>query len=187
MTSPPSGSSDPPRLHLDRIVAEVLNGATDDVYLMLPFIAWKLKQFRLDHQYDPCDIFLDAYNRAVKAIDKGEQIHNIPGWLKSTAFNIIREYSRKAQQIKTESMEHQQFADLSEPCITDEILEMRLAWLLTALSELKMTDREILHLRMQGLSYEEIAQQRGGTAAALRQKVSRLLKQLRHSASQVEQ
>ncbi|MBD2082062.1 sigma-70 family RNA polymerase sigma factor [Leptolyngbya sp. FACHB-17] len=64
---------------------------------------------------------------------------------------------------------------------------MRLAWLLTALAKLKTADQEILHLRMQGRSYEEIAQQRGGTVVALRQKVSRLLKQLRQSASEIDE
>lgn len=180
-------SSDRQRYRLDRIVAEVLNGETDELHQILPFIAWKLHQFHLEHQYDPRDIFLDAYNRAVKAIEKGEEIRSVPAWLKSTAFNIIREYSRKAGKLRTEPLQDQKLPNAPDYCDTDELLEIRLAWLLTALAKLKTADQEILHLRMQGLSYEEIAQQRGGTVAALRQKVSRLLKQLRQSASEIDE
>jgi RNA polymerase sigma factor (sigma-70 family) len=175
------------RQELNRLVAEVLNGGQDDIHQILPFIAWKLQSFRLRHQYDPCDIFLDAYDRAMMTIERGEPIRNIPAWFKSTTFNIIREYDRKAKKLKTEPLEYQQIPNAPEPCIADEILEARLAWLLTALGQLKTTDQEILHLRMQGMTYEEIALKRGGTVAALRQQVSRLLKQLRQSARHFEE
>lgn len=175
------------RQQLDQVVAEVLNGGQDDMHQILPFIALKLHCFRLRQHYEPGDIFLDTYARAVMAIERGEAIRNIPAWFKSTAFNIIREYARKAGKLKTESLEYQQIPNAPEPCIADEILEERLAWLLTALGQLKTTDQEILHLRMQGMTYEEIALKRGGTVAALRQQVSRLLKRLRQSASEFEE
>lgn len=200
-TFDPSPMSDPPpdageglscklrdrwRQQLDQLVSEVLNDSHDQLHQILPFIEWKLRSFGLQHKYEARDIFLEAYERAVKVLEREETIQRLPAWLKSTAFNIIREYARKAGKFKMTAMDHQQFANLPELEMTDEMLETKVAWLLSELAQLKAEDRAILELRMQGWSYEEIVRQRGGTATALRQRVSRLLRQLRQIASELD-
>lgn len=191
MASPPSNPSGPLhnpqwRHQLDQIVSEVLNDEQKNLYHILPFIEWKLRSCGLQHKYDARDIFLESYERAVKAIERQEVIRHLPAWFKATSFNIIREYARKAGKLKMTSLDNQQLANVPAPCISDEILEAEVSWLLDALKQLKPEDQALLEMRMQGYSYEEIVRQRGGTVTALRQKVSRLLKQLRQSAKQLD-
>lgn len=178
--------SDRWRQQLDQLVSEVLNDQHDQLFQILPFIEWKLRSFGLQHKYEARDIFLEAYERAVKLLDREETIQRLPAWLKSTSFNIIREYARKAGRFKMTAMDQQQFANLPELEMTDDMLETKVTWLLSELAQMRADDRAILELRMQGWSYEEIVRQRGGTATALRQRVSRLLRQLRQIANELD-
>ncbi|MEM9485548.1 MAG: RNA polymerase sigma factor [Cyanobacteria bacterium P01_F01_bin.116] len=137
---------------------ELSSGNSQDCIATWKFIYKKVHQFHLN-----CDAYAvvnEAYLRGVKAIENGEDIRKPLPWVRSTAFNIIREWSRKQNRITTDSSFLENY--LSNTTIDTELLtdiDTEVGYMLrAALSTLPTQERELLTLRwIDGLSWREIA------------------------------
>lgn len=87
---------------LDKAIEEILGKDNPYAYSVLTFIHQRLRQYNLGKWMEAHDVLHDAYRRGKTAEDQGKTIHNPHAWLKSTAFNIIRERSRAWSSISTD-------------------------------------------------------------------------------------
>jgi len=190
----PDRQSLTPRKSLDAVMTEVfLNVDGCDVHRLLPFIRRLLHQFRLTSFHDECEIVIEAYHRAIKTIESGDPIRNIPAWFKSTSYNIVREWSKqKLKQVwlcdrlqtTSEVMFH------PEDMGFNHAIGQNLEWLQRSLQSLDREQELILTLRIvKGLPWKEVAEyfvkenlaekNDRQLQARLRQEGCRLLKSLR--------
>lgn len=81
-------------------IKSLLDAKEYQTYSIIPTIKRYLIQFSLDQDYEPNDIFQEAYIRGLKKIIKLEDIPCIPAWIKLTSLNIIREKCRDKEKQK---------------------------------------------------------------------------------------
>lgn len=154
-----------------------------------------LRQYKLQDRFSPYDVFNEAYDRAFKKLEKGEEIPNIPPWFRTTCFNIIREWSRET--IRTDGVncsypkddqdgEREQEIGIYNP---NQMTNLDLLAMYELYKQLPELTRKVLRLHVSGMSWEEIADQliesgeqsgdRSHVAQALAQRASRSRKCLR--------
>ena len=152
---------------------------------VLKFIRRCLRQYHLSH-YQESDILHESYKRAHEAIKKGKDIHNIPGWIRSTALRVIQETSKKEKSQNKLAEKLKDFDSVTEdfPSVQEDTsVNKDLKRLIDNINNLDEEDQKILHMRaLQGLSWEEIKAQINfpGELPALRQRYHRLKKKLRN-------
>ncbi|MBD3886263.1 sigma-70 family RNA polymerase sigma factor [Phormidium tenue FACHB-886] len=167
------------RQKLDEVVIGILLcSSKDDVYNILPMADYRLRTFRLRHVYEPREIFLEAYRRAVKTIEAGQEIYNIPAWFRTTIFNIIREYSKLKDNHHAPMPQGKDFPASEHSYETIEH-EFDVRWLLEAIERIDPEDKKIICLRMKGLTYKQMSAQFNLSEETLRQKFHRALEKLR--------
>lgn len=175
---------------LNEVISRLLGSEHDSSSLILIHAVRKmLRQFHLDAQFSASDIFIEAYLRTYLAIQKGQVIGNLPGWIRSVSLNIIRERSRKCisdnrrfiSDVAHELADNTHIDDFPNSFEKESVL--LLVKVLATLSDL---DQEILSLRNgQGLSWQQIrehflhSQQLDFSTTALRKKGERALKRIR--------
>ncbi|NEP16184.1 MAG: sigma-70 family RNA polymerase sigma factor [Leptolyngbya sp. SIO4C1] len=177
---------------LDIALLEVLEKGNSYAYSTIATVRRHLYSFRLHQLIEPHEILFEAYLRGKETQRRGEEIRNAHAWLKRTAFNIVREKSRKARQ-----QNHLQFEDL-EYCLgapgSDLLDQLNLAYeiqlLYEALQEFAQEDsytEQLLRWRLiEQLSWPEICDRLAASgeevpsSAALRQRVSRAKKRIRN-------
>ena len=151
-------------------------------------IKQRLRQYRLlDHE--SYEIFNDAYDRGIKYIVKGGLIRQPSAWLRSTAFNLIREENRKTQRQWQELPEKLIPLYLQKENSMDEQM-MREELILLVQKDIKeMSPRlgEPMSLYSQGFEYPEISAQLNINEALVRQRVSRARRLLRAKHGQLIQ
>jgi DNA-directed RNA polymerase specialized sigma24 family protein len=125
----------------------------------------------------------EAYIRGCQLIDRGETIRNSSAWLRQTAYNIIREWSRYER--KTIPLEEHLLENL-QGAVAAEVIEDDLSTLRLALQMLSAKDQQLLNLKIgEGFSWKQIqeAWQLQGygnlTEASLRKRKERALIKLR--------
>ncbi len=117
------------------------------------FIRRSLKQFHLE-QVDFYDVVPEVYIRGTKLIASGVDIKNPGAWIRRTAYNVIREMSRKQQKEQANS-ELIELQVAPENC--EETNEIELNILKQSLQNLSDKDRQILELRFfQNLSWKQV-------------------------------
>ncbi|BAZ39672.1 hypothetical protein NIES4101_56260 [Calothrix sp. NIES-4101] len=163
----------------------LLNSGSPSGISMLAFIKRSLKQFNLLECYSPSEILSDAFMRGVERIERGEQIENPLGWIRATAFNIIRERSRS--QARVLQLEESWLESSPSSGVTpNEELTENFQLVEMALKMLNPDEQELLTLKIiDNLSWKEIVEQyqeRGFTDVSegtLRKRKERILKRLR--------
>lgn len=157
---------------------------SSSAHSMFGFIQRNLHQFNLSRRFTVTIILNEAYVRGVKQIEKGEYIEKPIPWVRSTSYNIIREYSRERNRIcqleqDIESPTNCSLLDFKE---INENLEK----VLLAFEKLDEEEKEVLRLKIvEKLTWKQIIQilERKGmiykNEAALRKRKERALKHLR--------
>lgn len=124
-----------------------------------------LRRYKLQNRFSPYEVFNEACDRAFEKFKKGEEIPNIPPWFRTTCFNIIREWSRKA--IRTDGVncfyprddqdsEREQEIGIYNP---NQMTNLDLLAMYELYEQLPELDRKVLCLHVAGISWEEIADQ----------------------------
>ena len=145
------------------------------------FIRRSLKQFHLE-QVDFYDVVPEVYIRGTKLIASGVDIKNPGAWIRRTAYNVIREMSRKQQKEQANS-ELIELQVAPENC--EETNEIELNILKQSLQDLSEKDRQILELRFfQNLSWKQVVTYLAATGEILteanaRQRGKRALSRLK--------
>ena len=70
------------------------------------FIERSLRGFHLEGTHTGIEVFNEAYIRGVTFTLKGNTIRNPKAWIRKTAFNVIRELSREAQQCQPKDSDY---------------------------------------------------------------------------------
>lgn len=152
----------------------------------LGFIEARLWQFNLVSRYQASDVLRDTYLIARKKIINGEDIKNLESWLRSIAFNVIRNFRKKETRIENQILklienglccdEASSESNIENEYI-DPVKQKALAKIWETLSE---DDQNILNLRiLQNLSWKEIGPIYEISAATARKRGQRALDRLR--------
>jgi len=179
----------PGRALLNEAMEQILNQDNPYAYSTLAMVRHHLWQFGL-HSIEPAEILTEAYLRALKAIDQGMQIQNYKGWIKGTAFNIVRERFRQGLKELPTDPQADCLDRVSEPepdC--DDQRDRNFTILREAFEKLRATEPDVAELvdwRIIGnLSWADIDQrlrERDGespSVEALRQRATRAKRKLR--------
>ncbi len=160
------------------------------------FIRRTLRQFNLNDIYTEIDIFNEAYLRGVSLTKTGTAINSPNAWMRKTAFNVIRELSRRCrreqsvvynQLAKIDQVESEVASGLKEDSlVSDQVIETDIQAVLLSLQELDLKDSRIIQLRtIQELSWKEVSQhlvelgEEVQSEAALRKRGQRAMERLR--------
>ncbi|MEO0542023.1 MAG: hypothetical protein AAFZ80_14330 [Cyanobacteria bacterium P01_A01_bin.105] len=177
---------------LDIALAEILGAGNSYAYSAIATVRRHLHSFRLTHQFEPHEILFDAYLRGKDAQRRGDIIRNPHAWLKSTAFNIIRENSRKARRRVVVPYEDNEYRSGTDKNLLDQLdLSHEIQLLYKALrafeKENAATAQLLVWRTIDKMSWDEIeGELRATTAgdipnqATLRQRVARGKKRVRH-------
>ena len=183
------GSTD----RLDRLMSIVSRPESRNAYGICPFIGQTLKQHGLYSYYDETEIFFQACALVAEKMASGENIKNLPAYLKSIAFNKIRDLSKKKKQEKSlikRLQNRSELIDDKDNLRSVYTTDPNVKALYTAFQNLDIKERDILILwQVKGDSWKEIGQyfvtigeEESNTdklVQRLRQKGHRALKRLR--------
>ncbi|NER06205.1 MAG: sigma-70 family RNA polymerase sigma factor, partial [Okeania sp. SIO3C4] len=130
------------------------------------------------------DILNEVYLRGIKALEEGKTINSLSGWIRGTAYNYIRELSRKESKYVTKSLDWLQDSQ-QDGTLQDRVEKAnnKVELLNEALKKLTLEEQRLLNYKeIQGLSWQEIAsleEYQGITPSALRKRKERIIKKLR--------
>ena len=175
---------------LNEAMGQILDKNNPHAYSTIAEVGHHLWRFGLFSYIEPVEILTEAYLRALKAIDQGIQIQNYRGWIRGTAFNIVRERFRQAGNEFSTDPQAGCFDRLSEPEHDRDVQHDRnFAILREAFEKLRATEPDVAELvdwRIIGnLSWADIDQrlrERDGespSVEALRQRATRAKRKLR--------
>jgi DNA-directed RNA polymerase specialized sigma24 family protein len=172
------------RENLDRLACSLLSGSEDEnLNSLLPAINRWLRQFQLQNNRDAYEVFSETYKRAAEVLDAGRTIDNIPAWFRTTAFNVVREWSRSSRR---EACEPHDVIEKTRNASVDFIAApLAVLDMLKIFNELDPVDQKILKLNASGLSWQEVADQLNHdeanrfTADSVAQRACRSRKKLR--------
>ncbi|MEO1593265.1 MAG: hypothetical protein AAFU71_18525 [Cyanobacteria bacterium J06632_22] len=178
---------------LDIALAEILGAGNSYAYSAISTVRRHLHAFHLNHLFEPNEILFEAYIRGKEVQRRGELIRNPHAWIKSTAFNIVREKSRKARQRVFVSYEENEYRTGDDaPNMLDKIdLSHEITLLYKALREFEKenaaTAQLLIWRTIDQMSWDEIETKLRAMTdgdipnqATLRQRVARGKKRVRH-------
>lgn len=154
---------------------------------LLAFVRRTLWQFHLNKSYSEMEILIEAYLRGIHYLQKpsGKTISNPGAWVRVTAYNIIREYSRK-RKVQRSRIVHTQsdFSLLDSTEVADEtVTALNIAAVFEAFKKLRHNDRKIIELRyLENRSWKDIREKLEEPKiliSTLRKRGQRALKRLR--------
>jgi DNA-directed RNA polymerase specialized sigma24 family protein len=121
------------------------------------FVRRCLAQFHLQNAFSEAYVLNEVYIRAHKTIvSKDMSILHVTAWVKSTAYNVVRELKRERSHLPIDEETMGETFSYAKP-VTEEILEQDLLLLHKALNELNSEDRRLIELKIiQDLSWQEI-------------------------------
>jgi RNA polymerase sigma factor (sigma-70 family) len=148
------------------------------------FIKARLKSFNLNGQYSPDDIVNECFLRWHKAVEDGKEIPVLDGWMRKTAFNVIRELSRRNRKVDLREPTDlaESLPDAQEEADGDDEQHQTVH---QALKQLSQEKQELLEFRFfQNLSWDDITDvyaSRGqkNTSQTLRKRGQRAMDELR--------
>lgn len=117
-------------------------------YFLLATYHRYLKQFNLSSQFEPEEIFSEAYTRIRKKIRKGEIIINLLALYKCVGYNLVREKHRYVKRQRKLQRKLQSFNECihEDACQSDrEFSQKRIDSILKPLSKI---DKKIVILRL---------------------------------------
>ena len=185
---------------LVRFMAEIdslLKPNSPHAHSLAYFIRRILRQFDLNTVYTENDILNEAYLRGEKLARSGTAILCPEAWLRKTALNIVREWSRKARRHRLvaldrlaandrDKIENDVTTNRANTLVDEEVIAADFEAVRVALQELTESDRAILQLKViQGYSWKQVSESlvRAGeppqSEAALRKRKQRILEQIR--------
>jgi len=124
---------------------------TDDVHHILPMISHRMHQLGLPHSDLPYKIFLKAFEEGVVLINAGQDIDDVPAFYRSKCFSVVREKRFGSRTILAQKQDHCKGLDLPGE-------EKTINRLLEAVQQLQAEDKELLILRLKGLTFQQISQ-----------------------------
>ena len=177
---------------LQQLQAVLFDGNTKSLYdqscNFLGFIEARLWQCNLASRYQASDVLRDTYFIAKKKIINGEKVKNLEAWLRSIAFNVIRDFRKKETRIENQILkliENGHCCDEASSKSTfeneyiDPAKRKALAQVWDSLSE---NDKDILNLRiLQDLSWKEIGEIHNIYTSTARKRGQRALDRLREN------
>lgn len=113
--------------------------------------------------YEIEDVTQETFLRLYKALQQGEQIENVRGWLFRVAHNAAidrlraQHFVTPVDEIRWDEIREQ----MPDPALNPEQLTLKLeelAQLHEATKRLSLQERQCLHLRAEGFRYREIAE-----------------------------
>lgn len=132
---------------------------------LLAFIYREIRQFHLQGRISEVDIFIEAYMRGVDYTRAtGNSIQRPKAWMRRTAYNIIREYSRNQQryrQVAFDELVENQMAGLPhwETCLETGGVDGEIRVVLEAIAALSPEDCQLIQLRViEGLSWQQVGE-----------------------------
>lgn len=101
---------------------------------------------------EPEDIMSESLVRYVEALKCGKIIYNIEAWLRSTGFNVVREFSRqrkdgKARVTFVDTRVLDSFASSHSNNVKDLVMEEEYSTLYKAMQKLDTKTQELLYMR----------------------------------------
>lgn len=133
---------------------ELQNPNSSTGRLMYAFLRRTLRAFHLETNYREAYILHEAFLRGLTQIQKGQLIRNPSAWLRSTAYNIVRELKRDQQ--KSVSFEDYML-EVQQPAVSPEDLEDDLATMRLSYQLLSKVDQRLLNLKIvEGRPWSEI-------------------------------
>jgi DNA-directed RNA polymerase specialized sigma24 family protein len=151
-----------------------------------------LRKFNLTKTHDLYEVFNEVYIRGVKKTKEGERILNPQAWIRTTAYNVIREWSRKSQTQTKNEIGYDAVSTVpllaSQPCLqTPEELHAETEKLLRGIcSDMNDLDVKLLILSIiDDVEMKEAADHLSGTenvefkSDALRKRKQRALNSLK--------
>lgn len=194
---------------LNQEIEDLLAQDESYAYSFIPLVERNLKQYNLDRWTEPHEVIHEAYERARKFIQRGNEIINIKAWLKKTILNIVREKERQRRRqpaIDPQSSLIENYTATIAETISDAIetdsdslstIGQKLKAWKEALTLFEKEEREVtqlliwkLHERLSWKEIQERLQQRGEdvpSLTALRQQASRGKRKLHRLYHQIEE
>ncbi len=171
--------------------ALIINPKNSEGLSIHVFVKSRLRQFKLDQKHNNVDILLECYQRLNKALEQGKSITNLKAWIRSTAYNYIRELKREEKR----HVEYQDYLvdnQTNNQCLSEEETNKQYQMIQEALSTLPLSDQElILWKEVNGLSWKAIQlrlEKKGKSIHidTLRKRKSRAIKNLRIAYCELE-
>jgi RNA polymerase sigma-70 factor, ECF subfamily len=161
---------------LEQKVSKLFELLRDPVYRYLALV--------LGNQSDAEDLTQEVFLRLYTRLAKGQRVENVRAWLFRVAQNLAVDLLRKKHRL--EPVEPEVWAQLSlerrdpSPSAEQKVLDQeRRQTFLMGLQRLSSQERHCLYLRIEGLSYSEIAEVLGISATTVPTFLSRGIKKLR--------
>jgi RNA polymerase sigma factor (sigma-70 family) len=153
-------------LELRDVIEDILNEKSGDTFAIRRFIIRLLNQFHLS-QYDYQEIVSEVNKRLQLKIKSSEHeykpISNMPAFIRQTAFNIVREYSRKEKRNRkierriSDTPEYYLAEETypASPQVLEKLEKLREAW-----QNLSLRHRTIVYNKViKGYTLREIAEE----------------------------
>ena len=160
-------SFSPTRLEkFNHAIRLLLQPQSSEARSLMAFIRRSLRQFHLHGLYSDIDIFMDAYLRGADHVSNPDKpdISSVYPWMRSTAYNVIRELSRECRQRPcefndvVEQHQHRHWGN-DEYAELQSCLERQIRQVVQALKILSREERRIIYLRiLEQLSWQEVQQ-----------------------------
>ncbi|HEY9906548.1 MAG TPA: hypothetical protein V6D18_02925 [Thermosynechococcaceae cyanobacterium] len=145
-----------------------------------------LRQFNLQTAHTENEVIHEACLRGIKLTASGEAILCPEAWIRKTALNIVREWSRQARrQTSIADKLKKDKSTNQESLVGVEVIEANFRAVQVALQELSEVDLAILQFSIEGYSWKRIRErlilmgEPEQTEAALRKRKQRILERLR--------
>jgi RNA polymerase sigma factor (sigma-70 family) len=158
------------------------------------FVRRCLFQFHMHAYFNESYVLNEVYIRAHRQIVyKAAFIHNIPMWVRTTAYNVIRELSRQQKrqthlEVDESVPNKQDFAKVAHEELEEDLIRLHVA-----LNRLDSEDRRLLELKIiQNMTWQEIHElfkheKKEIDVASLRKRKERAIARLRRIYHQVSE
>ncbi len=146
------------RDYLNQAIRSMLSNQEESEFPpILRTIDRHLRQYKLQGRVDPYDVFNEAYTRALKKFEAGEEIPLLPAWFRTTSFYIVCEWSRKHQRHdQADSIDDEAYQE-TLPYHRSGLNHLDLMAMREAYSQLPALDRKVLLMHASGMTWEEVA------------------------------
>jgi RNA polymerase sigma factor (sigma-70 family) len=169
------------RTNWDNFFESLISQKSAEGRMLYVFVSQCLRQYKLHGEYDTTFILSEVYIRGLKALNSGSKISNFSAWSRSTAYKIVREISHQRQrEHSNQRLAELEDSEYSEKGISEDSVSQQISMMRQAFQKLTEEDQELLTLKIvEGLSWSEISKQLGLSSSVLRQRKSRVLRELR--------
>ena len=175
---------------LDAGFQELLDRDSSIGLTLWVFVERSLNQFHLSGSYTEAYVINEVYLRAVKFIAQGGEIASLIAWCRATAYNHIRELSRRGQRER--SLDHTPLIleqiQAQPGLISDDDISEEYEMIGRAFSQLSTADQQLINLSViDHLSWRQIhlclvaEGKTDRSEAALRKAKERAIRRLREN------